>query len=51
MQKEKDKRTRKVILELLGKTNGLKLKLLGQIGVSTIALSEGWTIGPPALRL
>lgn len=45
-----EKLTRKVILELLGNTNGLKLRLLGQMGVRTIALSEGWTIGPPALR-
>ena len=31
-----------------GKTSGRKERLRGQIGVSTIALSDGWTIGPPA---
>jgi hypothetical protein len=40
--------TRKVITDDAGNTSGLKDKLRGQIGVRTRALSEGWTIGPPA---
>jgi hypothetical protein len=43
-------RTRKVIAEEDGNTRGRNDKLRGQIGVSTIALSEGCTIGPPADR-
>ena len=31
-----------------GNTRGLKERLRGQIGVRTIALSEGCTMGPPA---
>ena len=31
-----------------GKTSGRKERLRGQIGVRTMALSDGWTIGPPA---
>lgn len=31
-----------------GNTSGLKDKLRGHMGVRTSALSEGWTIGPPA---
>lgn len=31
-----------------GKTSGRKERLRGQMGVSTIALSDGCTIGPPA---
>lgn len=31
-----------------GKTSGRKDKLRGHMGVSTIALNEGCTIGPPA---
>lgn len=41
-------RTRKVIAEDDGNTRGRNDKLRGQIGVRTIALSEGCTIGPPA---
>lgn len=33
-----------------GNTSGLKDRLRGHIGVSTMALKEGWTIGPPADR-
>jgi hypothetical protein len=39
-----------VISDEDGKTRGRKDKLRGQIGVKTRALSEGWTIGPPADR-
>jgi hypothetical protein len=42
--------TRRVTDEDDGETNGLKDKLRGQMGVKTIALSEGCTIGPPAER-
>jgi hypothetical protein len=31
-----------------GNTSGLKDRLRGHIGVSTRALRDGWTIGPPA---
>lgn len=31
-----------------GKTSGRNDRLLGQIGVKTIALKDGCTIGPPA---
>lgn len=41
-------RTRKVIEDEEGKTRGRNDKLRGQIGVRTIALNEGCTIGPPA---
>lgn len=40
--------TRRVIDDDDGKTSGRKDKLRGHIGVKTSALSEGWTIGPPA---
>ena len=40
--------TRRVIDDDDGKTRGRKERLRGQIGVSTRALREGWTIGPPA---
>ena len=40
--------TRNVIEEEEGNTRGRKDKLRGQIGVRTIALNEGCTIGPPA---
>ena len=40
--------TRSVTEEEEGKTRGRNDKLRGQIGVRTIALNEGWTIGPPA---
>jgi len=43
-------RTRRVIEEEAGNTSGLKDRLRGQIGVRTRALSDGWTIGPPAER-
>jgi hypothetical protein len=33
-----------------GKTKGRKERLLGQIGVRTRALRDGWTMGPPAER-
>ena len=42
------RRTRSVIDEEAGNTRGLKERLRGQIGVRTIALSEGCTMGPPA---
>lgn len=42
--------TLSVMEDELGKTKGRNDKLRGHIGVSTIALSEGWTIGPPAER-
>ena len=42
--------TRNVTAEEEGNTRGLNDKLRGQIGVRTIALSEGCTIGPPADR-
>lgn len=41
-------RTRRVIADEEGKTSGRKERLRGQMGVSTIALSDGCTIGPPA---
>lgn len=41
-------RTRSVITEDDGKTRGRNDKLRGHIGVSTRALKEGCTIGPPA---
>ena len=41
-------RTRNVTAEEEGNTRGRNDKLRGQIGVRTIALSEGCTIGPPA---
>lgn len=40
--------TRRVITEDEGKTRGRKDKLRGHIGVSTRALKEGCTMGPPA---
>jgi hypothetical protein len=43
-----ERRTRSVIEDNAGKTSGRNDKLRGQIGVRTIALREGWTIGPPA---
>jgi hypothetical protein len=43
-------RTRRVIDEDEGKTRGRKERLRGHIGVRTRALSDGWTIGPPAER-
>jgi hypothetical protein len=43
-------RTRRVIEEEAGNTSGRKDRLRGQIGVRTRALSDGWTIGPPAER-
>lgn len=42
--------TRKVMLDEEGKTSGRKDRLRGHIGVRTIALSDGCTIGPPAER-
>ncbi len=42
--------TRRVMSDEDGKTRGRKDRLRGQIGVKTRALSEGWTIGPPADR-
>ena len=42
------KHTRSVMDEEAGNTRGLKERLRGQIGVRTIALSEGCTMGPPA---
>ena len=44
----KELRTRNVTEEEEGNTRGLNDKLRGQIGVRTIALNEGCTIGPPA---
>ena len=41
-------RTRNVTEEEEGNTRGRNDKLRGQIGVRTIALNEGCTIGPPA---
>jgi hypothetical protein len=41
-------RTRRVTTDELGNTSGLKDKLRGHMGVRTSALSEGWTMGPPA---
>ena len=43
-------RTRRVMEDDAGKTSGRKERLRGQIGVRTRALSDGWTIGPPAER-
>jgi hypothetical protein len=40
--------TRRVTDEDEGNTRGLKERLRGHMGVRTRALSEGWTIGPPA---
>lgn len=40
--------TRNVTAEEEGKTRGRNDKLRGQIGVRTIALNDGCTIGPPA---
>ena len=40
--------TRNVMTDELGNTSGLKERLRGHMGVSTSALSDGWTIGPPA---
>ena len=31
-----------------GNTRGRNDRLLGHIGVSTMALKDGWTMGPPA---
>ncbi len=31
-----------------GNTSGRKERLRGHMGVSTSALSDGWTMGPPA---
>lgn len=42
--------TRRVTDEDEGNTRGRKDKLRGQMGVRTRALSDGWTIGPPADR-
>jgi hypothetical protein len=42
--------TRKVITDDDGKTRGRNDKLLGHIGVSTNALKDGCTMGPPAER-
>jgi len=39
---------RRVTDEDEGNTNGRKERLRGHMGVKTRALSEGWTIGPPA---
>lgn len=41
---------RKVMTDDDGNTRGRKDKLLGHIGVSTSALNDGCTIGPPAER-
>lgn len=41
-------RTRSVMDDEAGNTNGRNERLRGQMGVRTIALSEGCTIGPPA---
>jgi hypothetical protein len=46
----KDTHTLRVMIDDDGKTRGLNDKLRGQMGVNTSALSEGWTIGPPADR-
>lgn len=43
-----ESRTRNVTEEDEGNTRGRNDKLRGQIGVRTIALNEGWTMGPPA---
>ena len=40
--------TRRVTDEDDGNTKGLKERLRGHMGVRTRALSEGWTMGPPA---
>ena len=48
MGKQARKRTRSVIDEEDGKTRGRNDRLRGQIGVNTIALRDGCTIGPPA---
>ena len=45
-----DELTLKVIDDEDGKTSGRNDKLRGQIGVKTIALKDGCTIGPPAER-
>ena len=37
-----------MILLVAGNTSGRKLRERGQMGVSTSAESDGWTIGPPA---
>ena len=50
MVADSDQLTRSVIDDDDGNTRGRKDKLLGQIGVRTIALREGCTIGPPAER-
>lgn len=42
------RRTRRVIEDDEGNTSGLKDRLRGHMGVRTSALSEGWTMGPPA---
>ena len=47
---EKERRTRRVIIEVDGNTRGRKDRLRGQIGVNTRALRDGCTIGPPADR-
>ena len=46
--KTKTQRTRSVIADDAGKTSGRNDRLRGHIGVSTSALSDGCTIGPPA---
>ena len=48
MEREGTRLTRKVIEDDEGKTRGRNDKLRGHIGVRTIALREGCTIGPPA---
>lgn len=40
--------TRKVMTDDEGNTRGRNDRLRGHIGVNTSALSDGWTIGPPA---
>lgn len=40
--------TRSVIIEDEGNTRGRNERLRGQMGVKTSALSDGWTMGPPA---
>jgi hypothetical protein len=44
----KGRRTRSVTTDEDGKTSGRNDRLRGHIGVNTRALSDGWTIGPPA---
>src|SRR6185436_1770571 len=40
-----------VIGVFAGRTSGLKLRLLGQMGVSSSDATRGWTMLPPLLRL